>query len=209
MLSHDFVIAISYVASALVFTAFFMRSRARLRQVGIASNLTFITYGVLGHVWPLLILHSSLLPLNIIRLRELMQTKKAIKTALEGDMRPDWLEPFADRVTLTEGQQLFAQGDPGDLVYFVLSGGLQLTESGTPIGPGSLLGEIAIISRQGKRTQTAVAAAPTVLLAMSQEEMLTLCRRQPDFAVYLLRLVASRLVDNGVRLREMAATRTA
>jgi len=41
------------------------RSRSRSRQVAIASNVAFITYGIVGDVIPVLTLHVLLLPLNI------------------------------------------------------------------------------------------------------------------------------------------------
>jgi hypothetical protein len=39
-----------------------------LRVTAIASNLAFIAYAAYGHMPPILILHSILLPMNIIRL---------------------------------------------------------------------------------------------------------------------------------------------
>ncbi len=68
------ILLLGYVASALVFAAFFMRSRARLREVGIASNVVFIVYGTLAHVLPVLVLHTLLLPLNSWRLWEIFRT---------------------------------------------------------------------------------------------------------------------------------------
>src|SRR5579863_8716863 len=39
-----------------------------LRLVAIASNLAFICYGCLAHLWPILALHTIMLPLNTWRL---------------------------------------------------------------------------------------------------------------------------------------------
>jgi hypothetical protein len=55
----EVVLFCGYLASALVFATFFMRGRARLRQVAIASNVAFITYGIVGGVIPVLTLHGS------------------------------------------------------------------------------------------------------------------------------------------------------
>ncbi len=190
------ILFLGYLASALVFTAFFMRSRARLRQVSIASNVSFILYGALGHVIPVLILHSSLLPLNIWRLWEINRTKKAIRNAIEGDLRMDWLEPFAQPVELQAGDRLFERNDLGDKTYFIVSGRMHLPESGVDLGPGMLLGEVAMFSPEHRRTQSAVASTETRLLSMTQDELFTLYRRYPDFGVYLLRLVTARLLEN-------------
>lgn len=195
-----------YCASALVFATFFMRSRTRLRQVAIASNVVFITYGIAGNVIPVLVLHVLLLPLNIWRLWEIAQTRKAISAAIEGDLQLHWLEPHGHTVALNRGDALFARGDVGDTIYFIMTGTVQLVESGISLGPGTLIGEMAIFSPQGKRTQGAVASSDARLLAMSQEELLTLYRRHPDFGIYLLRLVTGRLLENHARIRALESS---
>jgi hypothetical protein len=43
-----------------------------LRVTAIASNMAFIAYAAYGHLQPILILHSVLLPLNIIRLMQIV-----------------------------------------------------------------------------------------------------------------------------------------
>jgi CRP/FNR family transcriptional regulator, cyclic AMP receptor protein len=195
------VLLLGYLASALVFATFFMRSRTRLRQVAIASNVAFITYGIVGDVIPVLTLHVLLLPLNIWRLWEIGETRKAIAAAIQGDLQVDWLAPYGNTIALSRGERLFAQGDAGGTMYFILTGTLQLIESGISLGPGSLVGEIAFFSPQGRRTQGAVASSDSRLLAISQEELLTLYRRHPEFGVFLLRLVTARLLENNLRLQ--------
>jgi CRP/FNR family cyclic AMP-dependent transcriptional regulator len=57
-----------YLASALVFLTFYMKTMIPLRVVGILSNVAFMTYGLGGRLYPVFILHAILLPLNCIRL---------------------------------------------------------------------------------------------------------------------------------------------
>ena len=57
-----------YVASLLVFAAFYMKSMVPLRLIAIASNVAFIVYALHGGLMPVLLLHGALLPLNILRL---------------------------------------------------------------------------------------------------------------------------------------------
>jgi len=194
-----------YLASALVFATFFMRSRVRMRQVALASNVAFITYGIVGSLLPLVILHSLLLPLNLWRLWEIERTHKGILAAINGDLQADWLEPFASTITMHDGDRLFAQGDPGNAIYFIVSGTIHLVESGIELGPGSLIGEVAMFSPQGTRTQTVVASSDARLLSMSHDELISLYRQHPDFGVYLLRLVTRRLLENNARLRQASA----
>ena len=55
---------IGYLASALVFATFYMKTITPLRAVAVASNVAFISYGYLGGMTPILILHAALLPLK-------------------------------------------------------------------------------------------------------------------------------------------------
>jgi len=62
--------AIGYVASALVLTAFGMKSIVPLRLVAMCSNLVFIIYGLGLGLTPIWSLHAALLPMNAWRLVE-------------------------------------------------------------------------------------------------------------------------------------------
>ena len=70
--------ASGYVASALVLTTFCMGTMFRLRITAITSNVAFIFYAAAADTRPVLILHSILLPVNIVRL---VQTGLACRTA--------------------------------------------------------------------------------------------------------------------------------
>jgi hypothetical protein len=60
-----------FVASILVLTTFTMTDMRTLRIVAICSNVAFIAYSALEWLPPVLILHITLLPLNVLRLTEL------------------------------------------------------------------------------------------------------------------------------------------
>jgi len=60
-----------YVASALVLATFSMKSMRGLRVVAIASNVAFILYALVADLHPILMLHATLLPLNIVRLAQM------------------------------------------------------------------------------------------------------------------------------------------
>ena len=66
---------IGYIASALVLATFSMRSMQSLRIIAIASNLAFIAYAVAADLRPILILHSILLPVNVVRLMQIELAK--------------------------------------------------------------------------------------------------------------------------------------
>jgi hypothetical protein len=59
-----------YVAASLVLATFCAKRMVSLRALAISSNVAFITYGLAAHLWPILILHAVMLPLNLVRLRD-------------------------------------------------------------------------------------------------------------------------------------------
>ena len=62
-----------YVASTLVLFTFVAKDMRVLRIVAIFSNLAFIIYGTIEWLPPVLFLHMMLLPLNIVRLAEIVR----------------------------------------------------------------------------------------------------------------------------------------
>jgi hypothetical protein len=63
-----------YVASVLVLLTFIAKDMRLLRTAAIFSNLAFITYGTLQWLPPVLVLHVVLLPLNMVRLSEVLRS---------------------------------------------------------------------------------------------------------------------------------------
>src|SRR5262249_43267700 len=66
-----------YVASTLVLFTFVAKDMRLLRTVAILSNLAFITYGTIEWLPPVLFLQLMLLPLNIVRLAEIVRAASA------------------------------------------------------------------------------------------------------------------------------------
>jgi CRP/FNR family cyclic AMP-dependent transcriptional regulator len=125
----NYVTVIGFVAAGLVIATLSMRTMVPLRIVGIASNCAFVTYGILFGSVPTVVLHTILLPLNIYRLREMLNLVKQVKVAAQGDMSMDWLKPFMSKRSIKAGDILFQKGDEADHVYFVVSGRLHHNQS--------------------------------------------------------------------------------
>jgi hypothetical protein len=56
--------AIGLLAAACVLATFCMKSMMALRAFAIVSNVLFIVYGVGANLYPIVILHAILLPIN-------------------------------------------------------------------------------------------------------------------------------------------------
>jgi len=60
--------AVGFLAAGLVITAFCMKDILHLRIVAVASNVAFLAYGLALGLIPVWLLHSVLLPINLVRL---------------------------------------------------------------------------------------------------------------------------------------------
>jgi hypothetical protein len=76
-----------YSASALVLLTFTTRNMRVLRAIAILSNIAFIIYGALDWLPSVLILHALLLPLNIVRLKELLKGTNGSHRAFPSSLR--------------------------------------------------------------------------------------------------------------------------
>ena len=79
--------ALGYSAAALVLWTFSLNSMRALRVVAIASNLMFIAYGAAAQLWPVLLLHAILLPLNGWRLWQLGRAGRSGRCRLAARQR--------------------------------------------------------------------------------------------------------------------------
>ena len=104
-----------YVAAGLVFMTFYMKTMIPLLIVGICSNCAFIIYGSLDSLYPVLILHLILLPLNSLRLREMLKLRKQVREATGGDPKMDWIKPFTSKRHMEPGDKVFHKERPAEI----------------------------------------------------------------------------------------------
>jgi CRP/FNR family transcriptional regulator, cyclic AMP receptor protein len=84
--SHlDWVEAIGYLAALITLATFYMKTMIPLRVAGIASNFVWIAYGALAGVYPPLVLHVLLLPLNVIRLQQMITLVNRVRAVTQED----------------------------------------------------------------------------------------------------------------------------
>ncbi len=67
---------IGYAASLTVFATFCMTTMLPLRLVALGSNVLFALYGYFGSLYPILILHVCLFPVNFWRLAQVLRVVK-------------------------------------------------------------------------------------------------------------------------------------
>ena len=196
-----------YLASALVFTTFYMKTMMPLRAVAIASNVAFISYGYVGGMAPILILHVALLPLNLWRLHQTRQLVKKVRLATEGDLSFDWLIPHMSYRSFAAGDTIFRKGDSARELFLITAGTVRLTELRVEVGKGSMVGEIGVFSPHKSRIATAVAVTRVDVMAIAEDRVIALYNDNREFGFYLVSLITKRLVANFEELeRRVAAT---
>jgi hypothetical protein len=196
---------VGYCASLLVFCTFYMKTMIPLRSVAIASNVVFITYGLAGGVYPVLVLHVVLLPLNCLRLHQMRTLIRKVREASLGNMSVDWLIPLMARHEMKSGDVLFRKGDKADSMYLVLAGSVRLAEIDVALGPGALIGEIGVFAPDARRTGTAVCESDVEFGVISGEKVLQLYYQNPTFGFSMFRLVIGRMLENERRQRVQPA----
>ena len=198
---------VGYLASALVFATFYMKTMMPLRAVAIASNVAFISYGYVGGMAPILILHVALLPLNLWRLHQTRQLVKKVRLATEGDLSFDWLIPHMSYRSFAAGDTIFRKGDSARELFLITAGTVRLTELRVEVGKGSMVGEIGVFSPHKSRIATAVAVTRVDVMAIAEDRVIALYNDNREFGFYLVSLITKRLVANLEELeRRVAAT---
>jgi CRP/FNR family transcriptional regulator, cyclic AMP receptor protein len=182
-----------YLGALLTLTTFSMKTMLHLRMAGIAANVAFILYGVTGTVYPVLVLHLILLPLNIVRLQQLRRLVRDLRDASTGEFSIDWLKPFTRQKAVHAGELLFRKGDQANEVLFVLGGRFRAVEADVLLQRGEVFGELGLISKDRRRTQTVVCEEDGTLLLITYDEVRQLYFQNPKFGFYFLQLAAERL----------------
>jgi CRP/FNR family transcriptional regulator, cyclic AMP receptor protein len=195
------IVIAGWLSAGLVFSSFFMKTMVPLRMVAICSNVAFMTYallglkyGVFGRVYPILVLHASLLPLNIIRLRQQQALVRAVRAASEDETIRS-LIPYMRAESHTAGDVLFNKGDLADRLYVIHRGEVRFPEIGKVVSDGHVFGEVGLFAPQNMRGLSAVCDQDCRLYTITRERVLELYYQNPNFGFFLIRLVAGLVLE--------------
>lgn len=189
--------AIFFVATLL------MRTIVPLRIAALISDVFFIAYGVMANSLNTFILYCLLLPINSVRLYQMIKLIRKARVSAQGDLSMDWLKPFMIRRTYRKGEVLFRKGQPANEMFFTVSVKLLVTELGIEIPPGRLVGELGFLSPDNRRTQTVECVQEGEVLTMTYDRLLEIYFQNPEFGYYFLRLTSERLLQNIARLEKI------
>ncbi|NUQ58804.1 MAG: cyclic nucleotide-binding domain-containing protein [Anaerolineales bacterium] len=99
------------------------------------------------------------------------------------------------------GAYLFREGDPGDSLYVVKSGNLEIVLAPDTAdemrlrfcGPGEYVGEMSLILKRGKRTAAVRAAELTQTWVMTRDKFNECIQRWPHLAYAMVGIMSERL----------------
>jgi len=186
--------AIFYVATLMV------RTIVPLRVVGIISIVFFIAYGAMAGAVATFFLYLLSLPINVVRLRQMLNLVKKARISSQGDLSMDWLRPYMTPRRYRKGEVLFRKGDVANEMFLTVTGKFLVTEIGVELPPGRIMGELGFASPKNRRTQTIECIENGDVLTITYETLLELYFQNPELGYYLLCLTSERLLQNIARL---------
>jgi len=99
------------------------------------------------------------------------------------------------RVSHAAGTVICQEGDPGDTMYIVQSGEVEIQAGGRVVeivGPEGIFGEMALID-QAPRSAAVVARTDCVLAPITQKQFLFMVEETPFFAIRVMQAMSARL----------------
>lgn len=138
-------------------------------------------------------------------------------TRLFGSLAPGELELIRSAVQLkafATGQEIFVEGEPGDGIYIVQQGVIEISVLLDPgsrlilarLGEGEVFGELSVMDQE-PRSATATAAQDTQVYFIPREQLMEMLQTMPGLTRRFVREISWRLRDfNGQYIREVLQT---
>ncbi len=194
-----FLGAIFYVASVS------MKTVIPLRIAGIASAFFFLCYGILAHSITTIFLYVILVPLNVLRLYQMLELIKKVRVAARGELSMDWLEPFMTKRKCRQGDLLFRKNDLANEMFLAAKGTYLVSELNKTIKSGEIFGELGLLTSEQRRTQSVECVESGHVLTIAYDKVRELYFENPEFGFYFLRLTSERLLQQVALLEGMLA----
>jgi Cyclic nucleotide-binding domain len=194
-------------ASLLIVATASTKTMVPLRSLAIIANCFLIVYFALSHALIPLLLQAFALPINAYRLYQMLVLIRRVREAIQGKPSLDWLKPFMGERHFRKGDLLFAKGEPADEMFCTVTGRYVLVELGVEIEKGEVVGELAMLSPDNRRTATLECIEDGKVLSITYEQVEELYYQNPTFGFYFLRLATARLFDTIARLQDELASR--
>lgn len=201
----SFVDILGYTASAAVLATFCMSTMIPLRILGLVSNVLFMAYGYVDHLYPVFILHMILFPVNALRLVQFWRLVREMRDVHREDLSIKSLLPYMTRRKVRAGDTLFRKGDKADLLYYLAHGELEITDFNKVLKSGAVIGEIGVFAPNQARSATVICRSDCNLFELTEHKAKQLYFQDPSFGFAVLRLIITRMAENNERLTQTKA----
>jgi hypothetical protein len=115
---------------------------------------------------------------------------------------PQELEPIAavaEEQIFSEGEMLAVRGEPGDTLFVIVDGQVQVLGAGEQElavrGPGDFIGEMAVISSK-PRAASLLAMSDVRVLELHKPAFEAILRERPETALAMMRILCDRLASS-------------
>jgi hypothetical protein len=197
-------------ASLFIVATASTKTMVPLRILAIITNCMLIAFYGVSHLWVPLALQVFALPLNAYRLYQMIVLIRNVREAIRGKPSLEWLKPFMAERHFRKGDLLFAKGEVAHEMFYTMTGRYVLIELGIEIEPNQVVGELAMLAPDNRRTATLECVEEGNTLSITYEQVEQLYYQNPTFGFYFLRLATARLFENVGKLEsELARRRTA
>ncbi|GIK81056.1 MAG: Crp/Fnr family transcriptional regulator [Pseudorhodoplanes sp.] len=196
----DLAAVFGLIGAAFFVATLYAKTMVNLRLANIVSSFFFMMYGYLAPALPTFLMYLGLLPINLVRLVQLRDLIRKVRTSAQGDLSMDWLKPFMKRRRFKTGDVLFRKGDRAIEMFYTVSGRFLVSELGVELPPGRLMGELGFLTPDSRRTQSIECIEDGEVLTVTYDKILELYFQDPDFGFYFLKLTSERLLQNIARL---------
>jgi CRP/FNR family transcriptional regulator, cyclic AMP receptor protein len=188
------------VGSLFIVATASTKTMVPLRILAIVANCFLIVFYAVTHSWVPMVLQTAALPLNGWRLYQMIVLIRNVRGAIRGNSSMDWLKPFMTGRHFRKGDILFAKGETASEMFCTVTGRYRLLELGMELKPGQLVGELAMLAPDNRRTATLECIEEGESLSITYEQVEQLYYQNPTFGFYFLRLATARLFENISRM---------
>lgn len=184
---------IGIAAAAASLYAAYARTIVPLRAAAIVAHVLAMGHGILQEAYPAVMLNAALLVMHAWRLRAMLALIRDINAAASSDMNVDWLLPYTRPKRFRAGDIVMERGEFATAAFYIVSGEVEIVETGQVLGSGNLLGEIGLFTPDGRRTGTVRCRTDVHTAQIDYDRFKELYFQNPEFGFHLLHMIVARL----------------
>ncbi|MCF2497839.1 cyclic nucleotide-binding domain-containing protein [Dyadobacter chenhuakuii] len=113
------------------------------------------------------------------------------------------IAPIMKEITYSDGQQIFAKGDPGDSMYIIYTGQIGIYDGKKQLAlfdKGEIFGELALLDTE-PRSATTIAETDTLVFRIDQEDFFELMEERDEILRNVLRILCQRIRVQNEKMR--------